>query len=70
MTKKSRQKFKYLENEKSFSGEMKTTFHHFLKDGKNGLRPESVPSTKIQIFFQIFLLQILINALSTLLFRR
>ena len=29
MTKKSRQKFKYLENEKSFSGEMKSISHHF-----------------------------------------
>ena len=29
MTKKSRQKFKYLENRKSFSGEIKSIFHHF-----------------------------------------
>ena len=29
MTKKSRQKFKYLENEKNFWGEIKSTFHHF-----------------------------------------
>ena len=28
MTKKSRQKFKYLENEKSFWGEIKSIFHH------------------------------------------
>ena len=28
MTKKSRQKFKYLENEKSFQGEIKSIFHH------------------------------------------
>ena len=29
LTKKSRQKFKYLENKKSFQGEIKTIFHHF-----------------------------------------
>ena len=29
MTKMSRQKFKYLENEKSFWGEIKNIFHHF-----------------------------------------
>ena len=29
MTKKSRQKFKYLENEKSFYDEIKNIFHHF-----------------------------------------
>ena len=29
MTKKPRQKFKYLENEKSIWGEMKSIFHHF-----------------------------------------
>ena len=31
MTKKSRQKFKYVENEKSFQGEIKGIFYHFLK---------------------------------------
>ena len=29
LTKKSRQKFEYLENEKSFQGEMKSIFHQF-----------------------------------------
>ena len=29
MTKISRQKFKYLENEKSFQDETKSIFHHF-----------------------------------------
>ena len=29
MTKKSRQKIKYLENEKSFWSEIKSIFHHF-----------------------------------------
>ena len=29
MTKRSRQKFKYLENEKSFSGEIESIFHNF-----------------------------------------
>ena len=31
MTKKSRQKFKCLENIKSFYDEMKITFHHFYR---------------------------------------
>ena len=31
MTKKSRQKFKYLENEKSFQNEIKSIFNHFLR---------------------------------------
>ena len=29
MTKKSRQKFKHLENEKSFEDEINSIFHHF-----------------------------------------
>ena len=32
MTKMSRQKSKYLENEKSFQDEIKSIFHHFEKD--------------------------------------
>ena len=42
MTEKSRQKFKYAENEKRFSGEIKTTFIIFkgLSVAKNYLRPE------------------------------
>ena len=31
MPKKSRQKVKYLENEKSFQDEIKRTFHHFWR---------------------------------------
>ena len=31
MSKKSRQKLKYLENEKSFYDEIKSIFHHFLR---------------------------------------
>ena len=31
ITKKSRQKFKYLEKEKSFKGEIKSIFYHFWK---------------------------------------
>ena len=31
MTKKLRQKFKYLENEKNFYDEIKSIFHHFYK---------------------------------------
>ena len=41
MTKKSRQKLKYLESEKSFQCEIKNIFHHFkeLSVAKNCLRP-------------------------------
>ena len=45
MTKKSRQKLKYLENGKSFQGEIKAFFIIFkgLSVAKNCLRPESAP---------------------------
>ena len=45
MIKKSRQKSKYLKNKKSFSGKLKSIFHHFkgLSLAKNCLRPENVP---------------------------
>ena len=39
MTKKSRQKLKYLENEKNFEGEIKSIFHHF--ENSFSLRTES-----------------------------
>ena len=44
-TKKSKQKFKYLKNEKSFQGEIKSIFHHFkgLSTAKNFIRPDSAP---------------------------
>ena len=46
MIKKSRQKFKYLENEKSFQDEIKSIFHHFGRaiieaNQKNFLEGES-----------------------------
>ena len=45
MTKKSRQKLKYLENEKRFKGEIKTILIIFkgLSDAKYCLKPESAP---------------------------
>ena len=45
MTENSRQKFKYLENEKSFSGEIKAFSSIFkgLSVAKNCLRPENAP---------------------------
>ena len=45
MIKKSRQKFKCLENKKSFLGEIKTIFHHFWRafSCKKYLKPEIVP---------------------------
>ena len=45
------QKLKYLENEKSFWGEIKSIFHHFkgLSIAKNCLWPESAPSTFEQL---------------------
>ena len=46
MTKKSRQKYKYFENKKSFYVEYKPFFIIFnkLSVAKNCLRPESAPS--------------------------
>ena len=35
MTKKPRQKFKYLEKEKSFRGEIKSIFHKYLEREKS-----------------------------------
>ena len=45
MTKKSRQKFKYLENKKSFWGEIKKNFSSLVKSFQlpNCLRPDSAP---------------------------
>ena len=45
ITKELRQRFKYLENEKSFSGETKSIFRIFkeLPVAKNCLGPESAP---------------------------
>ena len=56
MTEKSRQKPKYLENEKIFGDEIKNIFYHFqraknylaLSSAKNCLRLESAPSRIIQ----------------------
>ena len=47
ITKKSIQKFKYLENENSFLGEIKSIFIIFkgLSVAKNCLRPKSAPLT-------------------------
>ena len=48
MTKKSRQKLKYLEKEKSFNGEIKKTFFILFKGlsvAKNCFRPENAPLT-------------------------
>ena len=42
MIKKSRQKLKYLENEKSFCGEIKSIFKE-LSIAKNCLTPENAP---------------------------
>ena len=45
MTKRSRQKLKYLENEKRFKGEIKTILIIFkgLSDAKYCLKPDSAP---------------------------
>ena len=49
MTKKSKQKFIYLTNKKSFWGEIKNIFHIFdgLSVAKNVLRPEIEPFNDI-----------------------
>ena len=45
MTKNSRQKHKYLKNEKSFLRKIKSFFHHFYRgfSCQNCLRPETAP---------------------------
>ena len=55
MTKKLRQKLKYLENENSIWGEIKAFFIILkgLSVAKNCLRPESAPLTFIRSFFHI-----------------
>ena len=57
MTKKSRQKRKYLPNKKSFCGEIKSIFHHFkeLSVVKNCLRPESGPLKMVKNTFNFTL---------------
>ena len=61
MAKKSRQKSKYLENEKSFRLEIKSIFHHFkgFSVAKHCLRPESAPlmsvKNKSNLNFVIFI---------------
>ena len=48
ITKKSKQKFKYLEIETSFKGEIKSSIFHIFKgfsNTKNCLRPESASLT-------------------------
>ena len=50
-----RQKIKYLENEKSFYGEMNSIFHHFkgLSVAKNRLRHEcTLKNTSGNFFYQ------------------
>ena len=46
MIKLSRQKFKYLENEKSYESEIKSIFHHFLKGFQ---LPKTVPDFTVRL---------------------
>ena len=52
MPKKSRQKFKYLENEKSFQDEIKSIFYNFLRAiieaNKKGFLEGESPTLKVQ----------------------
>ena len=50
MTKKSREKFKYLDNEKSFLGEIKSMFHFF----KRVFRCQKLPQTLEYAFKEYF----------------
>ena len=48
MTKKSKQKLKFLENEKSFEGEIISSFLKGFSIAKSCLRPQSPPlSTRV-----------------------
>ena len=63
MNKKPRQKFKYLEKEKSFQGEIKTVFHHlraFIEANKKFfLGGESLTLRLFQSSFSEFYVKIL-----------
>ena len=59
MTKKSRQKFKYLENEKSFYGEIKSIFHFF----KKAFRCQKLSQT-LECAFKIYSLKIRIDSVN------
>ena len=61
MTKKSRQKLKYLENEKSFSDEVKCNFHLF---GLKYLENEKSFSGEIKCNFNLFLRAFIYQKLS------
>ena len=62
MTKKSRQKFKYLENKKSFWGEIKKNFSSLVKSFQlpNCLRPDSAPLISFLIIRSVLLISFLI----------
>ena len=52
MAKKSRQRFEYLENEKSFEDEIKTIFHHFRRaiiEANNFFFQGESPTLKINL---------------------
>ena len=54
MNKKSRQKLKHLDYEKSLYGKIKITFHHQSAfSAKSCLRPESAPLIESHIFVDI-----------------
>ena len=61
MNKNSRQKFKYFENEKSFSGEIKSILYHFKKafiEGKNNpifIRKVTPTQVFSSVFCEIFM---------------
>ena len=62
MTKKSRQKFKYLDNKKSFSDEMRSILHHFestfieAKKKKKSFLERQIPTLKL-IVLMSYLMQ-------------
>ena len=78
MPKKSSQKFKYLENEKSFYDEIKRIFHHFWKatnDGnKNFFLKGEIPtltdiaSSTYELEYNFFITNIICNGTITLLY--
>ena len=52
MTKKSRQKLKYLENEKSFLGEIKKHFSSFLNSFQ---LPKIISDLRVRLFYAAYL---------------
>ena len=62
MTKKSRQKFKYLDNKKSFSDEMRSILHHFESTFIEAKKKKKKFFRKTDSNFKAYCIDVLLNA--------